>query len=164
MCGVSFVVLLLFSLNLPKFELENLKGERVEIDSLKGDRFLLVDFWATWCKFCDDELDLLEELWEELGDSLLMVVGINIDSPRSFSKVRNMVKVRKWNFPILLDPTGRIKNMFGVVALPTIFLFDRDGNLLTRRLGYHPSHKEELKNLILESIGAQGREGDLKGR
>jgi len=102
-----------------KIEFFSSEGESVSLDSLVTTEITVIDFWATWCKYCDDELDLLQKLKKKLGDTTFNLVGITIDSPRSLSRVKAMAKAHKWDFPILLDSSKRVKEKFRVLGLPT---------------------------------------------
>jgi len=143
----------------PQFNLKNLDGNLVSLDSLLQIGPVVVDFWATWCKYCDDELDLLNELYKEIGDSLFTVVAISIDNPKAVSKIRSIVKARRWKFPVLFDSDKKVKKRYKVIGLPTLFVINREGEIVWTRMGYHPSQKEELKKLLMDLILSK-KEGD----
>ena len=142
----------------PSFELPSIEGETVSLDSLLKVGPVVIDFWATWCKYCDDELDLLKKLKKEMGDTLFSLVGISVDSHRSISKVKAMAKAHRWDFPILLDTDGRVKEKFRVLALPTIFVVNEKGEIVLTRLGYNPSQERELKKIILQFVGSSKKD------
>ncbi len=136
----------------PSFELPSIDGKTYKLDSLIKEGVVVIDFWATWCKYCDDELDLLHKLRKEMGDSSFILVGISIDSHRSISRVKAMAKAHKWDFPILLDSSKRVKQKYRVIGLPTIFVINQKGEIVQTRMGYNPSQEEDLKKIIKNAL------------
>lgn len=163
--GIRFLFLFfllspfLYADKAPRFNLKNLEGKFVSLGSLLQIGPVVVDFWATWCKYCDDELDLLNELYREIGDTLFTVAAISIDNPKALSKIRSIVKARKWRFPVLLDSDKKVKKRYKVIGLPTLFVINREGEIVWTRMGYHPSQKEELRELLVGLI-LSNKEGD----
>jgi peroxiredoxin len=154
-----FFMGLLFADKAPHFKLKNLDGKFVDLDSLLQIGPVVVDFWATWCKYCDDELDLLNDIYKEIGDTLFTVVAISIDNPKAVSKIRSIVSSRKWKFPVLLDSDKRVKKKYKVVGLPTLYVLNEEGEIVWTRMGYHPSQREELKKLILKILRSEEKGG-----
>lgn len=132
----------------PGFTLKDLAGHTVVLDSLLGKGPIVVDFWAVWCVNCDEQLDLMQGLYEELKDRGLLVLAISQDGPRSLSRVRNMVKSHGWTFPVLLDPDRRVGRAFKVFGLPTTYVLDPEGNIIYRRMGFLPAEAEEIHKLV----------------
>jgi len=153
---------LLFADKAPQFNLKNLDGKFVSLDSLLQIGPVVIDFWATWCKYCDDELDLLNELYKEIGDSLFTLVAVSIDNPKAISKIRSIVKARKWKFPILLDSDKKVKKRYKVIGLPTLYVINSEGNIVWTRMGYHPSQRDELRKLLMELILPEEKKGGEK--
>lgn len=115
-----------------EFELLDLGGRSVRLRDFRG-RVVLLNFWATWCAPCREEMPALETLARELGPRGLAVVGVNF--MESKGKVEVFVKEHGLRFPILLDADGRVSERYQVFALPVTFLVDRRGMLVATVLG-----------------------------
>ncbi len=134
-----------------KFTLEDIDGQRISLDSLLQIGPVILDFWATWCTYCDEELDLLNDLQKEFPDRMT-VVAISLDSPRTLSKIRALRDARGWQFPIVLDSRQTLKRKYRVFGLPTIFVISQDGEILLTRQGYNPAQEEDLRALIQQHL------------
>ena len=112
----------------PDFVLKSLDGSQVGLLDFKG-RYVLVNFWATWCVPCKMEMPSLEKLHKHFPDEKLVVLPISNDM---FGEkvVRPYVESKEFSFTILFDPTLEVSNRYGVVTLPTTFLIDPDGKII----------------------------------
>lgn len=146
----------------PRFEAENLDGEIVSLDSLleKGPVFL--SFWALWCKPCIRELDDLSPVWEKYHERGFEILAISQDGPRSVSRVKPMVRSKGWNFTVLLDPEKELSRAFQVIALPTSFLIDTEGNVVRAQQGYKPGMEEAIEKAIADLLPDLQEEGGGK--
>ena len=115
-----------------EFELLDLSGQPVRLRDLRG-RVVLLNFWATWCVPCREEMPALETLSRELGPRGLTVVGVNFKEPRGDVEV--FVREHALRFPMLLDTEGRVGQLYQVFALPATFVVDRQGTLVGTVLG-----------------------------
>jgi peroxiredoxin len=116
----------------PEFELADLAGRPVRLRDFRG-RVVLLNFWATWCAPCREEMPALDTLARELGPRGLAVVGVNFKEPRA--KVEAFVQEHGLRFPMLLDVEGRVGERYQVFALPVTFVVDRRGTLVGTVLG-----------------------------
>lgn len=116
----------------PEFELRDLAGQPVRLRDLRG-RVVLVNFWATWCVPCREEMPALEALSRELGPRGLTVVGVNFKESRA--EVEAFVREHGLGFPMVLDADGRTSQLYQVFALPATFVVDRQGALVGTVLG-----------------------------
>jgi thiol-disulfide isomerase/thioredoxin len=94
---------------------------------------VLLNFWATWCVPCREEMPALETLARELAPRGLAVVGVNFKESRA--EVQAFVREHALRFPMLLDADGRTSQLYQVFALPATFVVDRRGNLVGTVLG-----------------------------
>ncbi len=113
--------------NAPGFSLQNIHGETVDLRDFRGKPILL-NFWATWCEACKEELPSMQRLYETLKDQGVEVVAISIDRS-NFDRIRKYVEQYKLTFPILLDPDQKVRRSYFIMGLPTTYLIDGDGKL-----------------------------------
>jgi peroxiredoxin len=111
----------------PNFELPTLAGERVSLANLRG-RIVVVNFWATWCPPCVDEMPSLERLHRALGREGLVVLGVSADEDEA--ALRAFVAKAGITFPILRDPGGRsAAALYRTTGYPETFVVDAKGVL-----------------------------------
>ena len=115
----------------PALELTDLQGQRWTNANLKG-RAVVLNFWATWCPPCKEELPSLQTL-HEIGGGQPVVIGINVRE--TASHVRRYLASTGMNFPVVLDPQAELAKRFGVTAFPTTLLIAPDGQIRWRVLG-----------------------------
>ena len=117
-----------FSLNTPgsgKFRLFDHHGQVV-----------LINFWATWCPPCLEEMPAMERLYRQHRDGGFTLVAVSVDADSKL--VAPFLTARKFSFPVALDPSMNMANTYGVRALPSSFIVARDGTLAALAIG--PRH------------------------
>ena len=132
----------------PDFTLQNLDNQDVTLSALKG-KVIFVNFWATWCGPCRQEIPYFVDLVEQYGDDGFEVLGIALD-PREFNKVPGFVDEMGINYPVLLDKTGVSQMYGGIRSIPTTFVINRDGKVVERIVGSRP--KEVFEQIITANL------------
>ena len=110
------------------FTLKNLEGKEVSLRQFRG-KYLLINFWATWCGPCKIEMPSLEILYSRFKSDKFDMLGISNDM---FGEqvVRPYIKANNLTFPMLLDQRMTVSHRYGVVSLPTTFLIDPQGKII----------------------------------
>ena len=126
------------------FALEDLDGNRVDLQSLKG-KVALLDFWASWCGPCVAELPHIEKLHRDFKDRGLAVLGVNNED---VDVAREFVKRRGYTFTTLFDEGSEVTRKYGVSGIPQVFIIDREGKVKWHTLGYLPGKEFELRNAV----------------
>jgi peroxiredoxin len=115
----------------PAFELPRLDGSPpLRLSDLRG-RVVLLNFWATWCKPCEDEMPAMERLYRTFGGPGFELVAISVDTDAE--AVRRFRDRLGLSFPILLDPGSAVSRAYLTTGYPESFLIDREGRLASRR-------------------------------
>lgn len=128
---------------------ENIKGEKEKFDEIiKGDKPVIVSFWATWCKPCTMELEALKELKAE-WEGKIRIVAISIDDSRSKGKVQSFVKGKNYPFEIYLDSNQELYKSLNISAVPFSYIF-KDGNRVYMHSGYTPGDEDHIIEKALE--------------
>ncbi len=126
----------------PAWSLTALDGKNVSLSDFKG-RVVLMNFWATWCPPCREEMPQLIALQKDLGKAGLTVVGISMDQEKEAASA--YVTETGIEFPIVMG-TESVARVHGVSILPTSFLIDREGRIAQTILG--PRTYTQLADLI----------------
>jgi peroxiredoxin len=131
-----------------RIRMRSVTGQALDLEQLRQRGPVLLDFWATWCKPCLASLPELEALHRTLGPRGLTVIGISVDGPRNFSKVRPFTQRLGLTFPIVLDEDGGLQQRFQVRAVPTSVLIGADGRVVRVTPGWRPGETAELERAV----------------
>lgn len=133
---------------LPLKHLKTIDNTTIDLDTIYTKKPLYVSFWAMWCTQCIKELDRLNTLKDSLN---IYIIAINEDGKRKKGRTKSFSKGHKWDFPIIIDERQEIMRKFGVLALPSSFLYDTKGNILKKFVGFSPKD-EKILTEILDSL------------
>lgn len=133
----------------PPLKLENLEGKQIDLADYQGE-VVLVNFWATWCGPCVEEIPSLGRLVEKMGDKPFKVLTVNIGEPRE--QIEEFLEKVKADFPILLDTDGQTVRDWKVYAYPSNFLIDRRGVIRYAYRGALEWDAEEIIDTIKDTI------------
>lgn len=137
----------------PDFTLECLSGDRVSLEQHRG-RVILIDFFATWCLPCCQTIPRLNELQKKYGAQDLVVLGISLDSLMQLSNadLKAYAEKHKVSYTVLRADNQVIDNYFedGDIILPTLFLIDRGGRIVSRHTGLEHDVESALQKLLSE--------------
>lgn len=124
---------------LPLFVAQELNGERFDVQQLLGKKVMLINFWATWCPPCREELPLLNQLQKELGPEKFMILGLMEDDAGQISEYRSILQNFKNQIPVditvLADQDSAVAEKFGTFKLPETYLVDLSGKVLAKYEG-----------------------------
>lgn len=156
---VSLVLIFVVSLfwfscgNQPKgsvldIEVKGLDGRTHNLMEVNGD-LILVNFWATWCRPCREEIPELIQLQNEYRDKGLSIVGISMDIGDT-GKVKEFAQIWKINYPIFIGNQKAVQRYGGFPGIPVSFLVDKDGNIQKAYMGSVNKEmvEKDLKNLL----------------
>ena len=131
----------------PDFNLMGMDGETHTLEDLKG-KFVLVNFWATWCNPCKVEMPLLEKLHQTLKSEKFTVLGLHVGpGPENIEEFKKLMPI---SFPIYVDMDLEVN--WGVPGLPTTFLMNPEGKLIYRAVGKREFASDEMVNFLKSQI------------
>ena len=133
----------------PDFTLKSMNGPNLRLAEQRG-RVVMVNFWATWCGPCRQELPQLNRLYEKYRSAGLVVLGVNLDDDQR--KANDLAGQLGLKFPVLLDTDKAVSRLYGVSAMPSTLLIDRDGKVRYVHLGYLTGYEEMYDRQIRELI------------
>ena len=111
----------------PGFKLNNIRGGTTELSDFKG-KVVLVNFWATWCAACVEEMESMQNLYNELKKKDVEIVAISIDRWNE-DRIIDYADKKNLNFHILRDPDQKVRKQYYIMGLPTSYLIDGDGKI-----------------------------------
>ncbi len=133
----------------PNFTLNSRNGDVVSLADLKG-QVVMINFWATWCGPCRQEMPLLDALYKRYNRMGFTLLGVNVEEDSSGAD--------KWladtpvTFPILYDTKNQVSKLYDITAMPSTVLVDRQGNVRFLHRGYKPGDENDYQNAIRELI------------
>jgi peroxiredoxin len=135
----------------PDFALKSSSGDNLRLSEFRGD-VVMVNFWATWCGPCRQEMPLLDELYSRYGRVGFSLLGVNIDDNQS--KAMDMIAELGVSFPVLFDSSKQVSELYDVDAMPVTVLIDREGTVRYVHQGYKPGYEEmyldQIRSLLRE--------------
>jgi thiol-disulfide isomerase/thioredoxin len=118
--------------NPPNFLLPLLGGGNAELSSYKG-KVVFLNFWATWCPPCRDEMPSMEVLYQRFKDRGLEILAVNVGEESA--AVQSFIRGNRFTYPVPLDRNSRISSLYGIRAIPASFIIDREGMIVASLVG-----------------------------
>ena len=139
---------------LPAVTLKSIDGQSVRTDTLSNNgKPFIIDFFATWCKPCNRELDAIAEVYEEWQeDTGVKIFAISIDQAQNINKVKPLVNNHGWKYDVLLDPNSDLKRALSIQMIPFVLVCDGQGKIIYKHNGYTDGAEIELIEKVREII------------
>lgn len=135
----------------PDITLKSTKGDNVRLADLKG-KVVMVNFWASWCGPCRQEMPLLEKMHNDYKDAGFVLLGVNVDAEAADRD--KFLAETTVTFPVLDDSANVATEAFGVEAMPSSYFIDKSGKLTYLHKGYKPGEEADyiaqVKKLLAE--------------
>jgi peroxiredoxin len=135
----------------PDFTLRSADGRNVRLDELRG-QVVLVNFWATWCGPCREEMPRLNSLYEKYRKSGFVLLGVNIDDD-PHTAIATALKLNV-AFPVLLDTDKKVSKLYDLSTMPSTVVIDRDGKMRFQHRGYRAGvegdYEQQIRGLLKE--------------
>jgi thiol-disulfide isomerase/thioredoxin len=113
-------------------------------------KVVVLDFWASWCVPCRRSFPWMNGMQEKYGRDGLVIVGVNMDSEPA--EAAAFLRDTPAEFQIIHDPDGELAREHDVVAMPSSYVFDRNGVLVTRHLGFKVKRQHEYEAILVETL------------
>jgi peroxiredoxin len=128
----------------PEFSAATLDGQTVSLADFRGQKNVVVSFWASWCGPCKLEMPALIKFYKTNHNpsSDFEILAISIDEDTRDATA--FAAAQKLNFPVLLDPKQRVANAYQVEGIPTIYVIDKNGKIIYGRQGFDMSMEYQL--------------------
>ena len=133
----------------PDFTLHAMSGPNLRLKEQRG-RVVMVNFWATWCAPCRQEMPHLSRLYDKYRSSGFVLLGINVDEDTS--KAAEVAAKLHVTFPVLLDTDKTVSKLYDLSTMPSTVLIDRDGKVRYVHRGYLAGYEENYEKQIRELL------------
>jgi peroxiredoxin len=133
----------------PQFSLAARGGKTVNLAQYKG-QVVMINFWATWCGPCRQEMPLLESIYKKYNKMGFTLLGVNVE-PDS-KPAEDWLKATPVSFPILFDTKSEVSKMYEVNGMPSTVIVDRKGNVRVIHHGYKPGDENEYQDSIRKLV------------
>jgi cytochrome c biogenesis protein CcmG/thiol:disulfide interchange protein DsbE len=135
---------------IPSVRLKDLQGNQIDTKTFGNDgKPFVINFWATWCKPCIQELNNINDVYPDWVDETgVKIIAISIDDSRNSRKVAPFINGRGWEYEVYIDENSDFKRAMNVNNPPHTFLYDGDGNLVYEHNGYAPGDEKALYKKI----------------
>ncbi|MFT6270363.1 MAG: peroxiredoxin [Alphaproteobacteria bacterium] len=129
----------------PDFTLESRDSGNIRLSEQRGN-IVMVNFWASWCGPCREELPKMEALYQKHQDKGFEILAVNVDDEAS--KARILLDDIKVSFPVLYDTAGKVSELYDVNGMPTTVIIDRDGNKRLVHKGYRAGDEKKYEDTL----------------
>jgi peroxiredoxin len=134
----------------PDFTLKDMEGRSVTLSDYRG-KVVFLNFWATWCPPCREEMPAMERLNAVFEGKDFVMLAVNTE--KDIETVRAFLKQSPHSFTVLLDQQATVQNLYGVFRFPETFLLDKEGRLVERFLGARDWSSVEFMKRISTMVG-----------
>jgi len=133
----------------PACTLAALTGDSTTLSQYKG-QVVMVNFWATWCGPCQQEMPLLDQMYKKYKPAGFTLLGVSVD--KDASPVKDLMTRKPVSFPVLLDPANQVSKAYNVQEMPSSVIIDRKGVVRYIHRGYKPGDENEYQDRIRQLI------------
>jgi cytochrome c biogenesis protein CcmG/thiol:disulfide interchange protein DsbE len=132
----------------PTIELKDINNIMLTYSEFEGDKLTVIDFWATWCPPCIKSIPELNRLYLEFQEQGVNFVGISIDGPRNQSKLKPFVNSLGVKYTVLRDVNSEVASDYDVSSVPTLMIFDSEGEIVFLHEGFRPGDDKLIREQI----------------
>ena len=130
------------------FTFKTLDNEIIHVDSLTQKGPVIITFWAMWCKPCKEEMNALAEACADPPFDATSIISVNIDTPRSLTRVKSYVSAHDIPFPCCTDPGREILRIFNTANIPFLAVLNKNREVVIKHSGYVPGDVDNLARKI----------------
>lgn len=142
----------------PNFELPG-QHQSIKLSDFSG-KIVYLDFWASWCKPCLKSFPWMDSIQEKYQQDGLVVIAVNLD--REQQQAKRFLAERSPKFQVAFDQQGETPRAYQLKGMPTSYLIDRNGRIISTHIGFNDSKKDHYENMIIQAIQSSTPDYSLK--
>ena len=123
-----------------------------DLEELRG-KVVMLDFWASWCVPCRDSFPWMNNMQQKYADEGLVIIGVNVDADADAAQ--KFLEKYPAPFRLISDPDGVLAQEYGVIVMPSTFVFDRDGELAATHRGFKVRRQDEYETVLIDALQKQ---------
>lgn len=159
---LTIVLILFFSVKFSfsqsyDFDLQDLNGNSVKLSSLLAKGPVLLQFWATWCVPCKEEMKGLNDIWGKYKDAGFTYLAVSIDDQKTISKVKPFIESKGYKFTVVFDSDKNVFSTYGGQDPPYSLLLSKTGDVLKTYTGFLPGDDIKVEEDIKAALGDKGK-------
>jgi thiol-disulfide isomerase/thioredoxin len=138
------------SRSVPAVDVKTLTGGNFNTSKFSNDgKVIIIDFWATWCKPCIEELNTLHEIYPQWKkETGVKIITISLDDARTMSRVAPFVNGKGWDYESYIDPNGDFKRAMNVNMPPHTFVLNGKNEIVWQHVGFAEGNEQELYDVV----------------
>jgi peroxiredoxin len=138
----------------PDFTLPDMAGKNQQLSDYRG-KVIFLNFWATWCKPCKEEMPSMQVLWDNLKKEDFVMLAISMDRVTTTKEISPFVENLKLTFPILTDSWGQTDKRYKLMGVPETYIIDQNGVLREKVIGPRDWTRTESIETIVQLLQKQ---------
>ncbi|WP_430409895.1 TlpA family protein disulfide reductase [Kordia sp.] len=134
---------------IPNITVEELNGSSISMDEITSEKGVkIISFWATWCVPCINELDAINDVYEDWKDETdVELIAIATDDSRTKKRIKPLINGKGWEYKILLDENQDLQRSLNISVIPHVIVI-KDGKIVWRHTGYQPGAEDQLYDVV----------------
>ena len=137
------------------FSAQDTNGATLHLSDYLGKNVILIDFWATWCQPCLEEMPHLRRMYEANKGKGFVVIAVSMDGPETVAEVPSFAQRNRLTFPVVLDEDSHVASIYNPrKAAPLSIIIDRSGKVALVHEGYNPGDEQMLAAEVDKALNA----------
>lgn len=134
---------------IPNITVKKLNGTSISMDEITSEKGLkIISFWATWCVPCINELDAINEVYEDwIDETDVELIAIATDDARTKKRIKPLINGKGWEYKILIDENQDLQRALNITVIPHVVVI-KDGKIVWRHTGYQPGAEDQLYDVV----------------
>lgn len=134
------------------FVLKDINGKTYQLSQNLGKGPIVINFWATWCVPCQEEMKKMKEIYKKYSKKDVQFLAISVDDPKTVGRVKAFVKSRRYPFHVLLDTNNDVMRQLQGTVPPYTLILDKEGNIVYTHVGYRVGDEKKVEKVLKEML------------